>query len=129
MQHKENNLMTPWPSECGRAPQVSITLRSTVLQPLRQLGPARAHAVSLLYPSLCDPVDCGPQASLSMGFSRQGHWSGLHALLQGIFSTQRLNPRLLCLLLLQVGSLPQVPITNLVLLAEYFPVQSQWLPR
>ena len=28
-------------------------------------------------PTLCDPVDCSPQASLSMGFSRQGYRSGL----------------------------------------------------
>ena len=27
--------------------------------------------------TLCDPVDCSPQAPLSMGFSRQEHWSGL----------------------------------------------------
>ena len=32
---------------------------------------------------------------------------GCHALLQGIFSTQGLNPHLLCLLHWQVGSLPQ----------------------
>ena len=35
---------------------------------------------------------------LSMGFSRQGYWSGLPCLLQGIFLTQRLNLCLLCLL-------------------------------
>ena len=34
---------------------------------------------------------------------------GCHALLQGIFLTQGLNPRLLCLLRRQVGSLPLVP--------------------
>ena len=28
-------------------------------------------------PTLCDPVDCSPQALPSMGFSRQEHWSGL----------------------------------------------------
>ena len=28
-------------------------------------------------PILCDPMDCSPQAPLSMGFSRQEHWSGL----------------------------------------------------
>ena len=38
------------------------------------------------------------QAPLSMGFSRQEHWSGLHALLQGIFPTKGLNPHLLRLL-------------------------------
>ena len=35
------------------------------------------------------------QAPLSMGFSRQGYWRGFHALLQGIFPTQVLNPALL----------------------------------
>ena len=34
---------------------------------------------------------------------------GCHALLQGIFPTQGWNPRLLCLLHWQVGSLPLVP--------------------
>ena len=28
-------------------------------------------------PTLCDPVDCSPQAPPSMGFSRQEYWSGL----------------------------------------------------
>ena len=27
--------------------------------------------------TLCDPMDCRPQALLSMGFSRQEYWSGL----------------------------------------------------
>ena len=39
------------------------------------------------------------QAPLSMGFSRQEHWSGLHALLQRIFLTQGLNPQRLLRLL------------------------------
>ena len=38
------------------------------------------------------------QSPLSMGFSRQEYWSGCHALLQGIFLTQGLNPHLLRLL-------------------------------
>ena len=38
------------------------------------------------------------QAPLSMGFSKQEYWSGCHALLQGIFPAQGLNPHLLCLL-------------------------------
>ena len=32
------------------------------------------------------------QAPLSLGFSRQEYWSGLHALLQDIFLTQGSNP-------------------------------------
>ena len=45
------------------------------------------------------------QAPLSNGFSRQEYWSGSHALLQGIFPTQGLNPHLLCLLHWRVGPL------------------------
>ena len=30
-----------------------------------------------LCPTLGDPMDCSPQAPLSMGFSRQEYWSGL----------------------------------------------------
>ena len=33
--------------------------------------------VTQLYPALCDPMDDSPQATLSLGFSRQEHWSGL----------------------------------------------------
>ena len=46
------------------------------------------------------------QAPLSMGFPRQEHWSGLPLPLPGIFLTQGLNLRLLCLLHWQVDSLP-----------------------
>ena len=46
-------------------------------------------------PALCDPMDSSPADSLSMGFSRQEYWSGLHALFQGIFLTQESNLRLL----------------------------------
>ena len=31
----------------------------------------------LLSQILCDPMNCSPQAPLSMGFSRQKYWSGL----------------------------------------------------
>ena len=37
------------------------------------------------------PWTVAHQAPLSMGFSRQEYWSGLPALLQGIFLTQELN--------------------------------------
>ena len=60
-------------------------------------------------PTLCDPVGCRPQAPLSVEFSRQEYWSGLHSLLQRIFPTQGSNPRLLCLLHWQAGSLPLAP--------------------
>ena len=47
---------------------------------------------------------------LSMGFPRPEYWSGgCCALFQGIFLTQGLNPRLLCLLHWQASSLPLAP--------------------
>ena len=36
------------------------------------------YAKSLqLCPTLCNPMDYSPPGSLSMGFSKQEHWSGL----------------------------------------------------
>ena len=35
----------------------------------------RAKSI-LLYLTLCDPMDCSPQAALSLGFPRQEYWSG-----------------------------------------------------
>ena len=32
--------------------------------------------VTQLCPTLCDPMDCSPQAPLPMEFSRQDYWSG-----------------------------------------------------
>ena len=55
------------------------------------------------------PWTVARQPPLSMGFSQQGYWSGLHALLQGIFLTQELKPHLLHLLPCQAGSSPLVP--------------------
>ena len=52
-------------------------------------------------------VSC--QAPLSMGFSRQEYWRGLHALLQAIFPTQGSNPCVLHLLHWQADSLPLTP--------------------
>ena len=49
--------------------------------------------------TLCDPRDyIVHQTSLSIGFPRQGYWSGCRVLLQGLFPTQGSNPRLLRLL-------------------------------
>ena len=60
--------------------------------------------------TLCNPMGYSPP-----GFSANGDspgkntGMGCHALFQGIFQTQGLNPRLLCFLHWQVGSLPLVP--------------------
>ena len=54
---------------------------------------------------LCDPIDCGPPGSSVRGDSPGKNTGvGCHALLQGLFLTQGLNPRLLCLLHWQAGS-------------------------
>ena len=52
------------------------------------------------------PWTVAHQVPLSVGFSRQEHWSGCHALLQEIFLIQGLNPHYLGLLHSQASSLP-----------------------
>ena len=49
-------------------------------------------------PTLCDPMDCSPPGSSVHGISQARilKWIAIF-LLQGIFLTQRWNPRLLCL--------------------------------
>ena len=72
-------------------------------------GHACMHAKSLeLCPTLCDPVDSSPPGSSVHG-TLQARVPECHALLQGIFPTQRSNLRLLCILHWQVNSLPLAP--------------------
>ena len=52
------------------------------------------------------PWTVAHQTSLSMEFPGKNTGVGCHALLQGIFPTQGLNPHLLCPLHWQAGSLP-----------------------
>ena len=68
------------------------------------------HAKSLQpCPTLCDPMDYSPPGSFSPWDSPGKNIGvGCHALLQGIFPTQGLNPCLLSLLHGQVDSLPLV---------------------
>ena len=48
------------------------------------------------YPTLCDPMDCSlPVSSVHGDFTGKNTRRGCHALLQGIFPTQRSNPGLL----------------------------------
>ena len=56
--------------------------------------------------TLCDPMDWGHQAPLSLESSRQAHWNGLPFLLQRTFPTPGSNPCLLHLLHWQVNFLP-----------------------
>ena len=52
-------------------------LFSVVVVPIYILTNRVLVLVTQSYLTLCDPVDCGPPGSLSMGFSRQEYWSGL----------------------------------------------------
>ena len=54
-------------------------------------------------------MDCSPPGSSVHGLLQITTGVGCHALFQGIFLTQGLNPSLLCLLHWQAGSLPLVP--------------------
>ena len=51
-------------------------------------------------PTLCDPMDRSlPDSSVPTCFQARINGVGCQTLLQGIFQTQGLNPRLLCLLI------------------------------
>ena len=64
----------------------------------------QGHA--LLCPTLGSPMDCGPQTPLSMGFSRQDHWSGEPFPSPGGIPNPGIKPRSPAL---QAGSLPAEP--------------------
>ena len=74
----------------------------------KQIMYAAAAAESLpSCPILCDPMDCSPPGSSVCGDSPgKNSGVGCHALLQGIFPTQKMNLHLLHLLHWLVGSLP-----------------------
>ena len=68
------------------------------------------HAKLLqLSPILCHPVDCSPPGSPGLGIlqARILEWVAMPSC--RIFSTQELNPQLLCLLYWQMGSVPLAP--------------------
>ena len=93
--------------------------------------PACACLAKLLQscPTLCHPVAVA--ARLLCPWESLGKYTGVgcHALLQGILSTQRLNPYLLRLLHWQVGSLPLVPPgkPSKLLIILHSPVQCPFL--
>ena len=76
-----------------------------------------------LCPTLCNPMDCSPPGSSVHGDS-PGKNTGVvcHALLYGIFPTQRSNP---CLLHWQAGSLLLAPQEKGL---DSIPEQAQWTP-
>ena len=80
-----------------------------------------------------NPWTAAHQAPLSLGFSRQEHWSGLPFPFPGIFPTQGSNPHLLCLLHWQAvfatGS-PGKPWALLLSLCTYWmnEAMNAWVP-
>jgi len=50
---------------------------TTLVSGLNSLYFAAAAKSLQSCPTLCDPIDRSPPGSLSLGFSRQEHWSGL----------------------------------------------------
>ena len=67
-----NLIMTSYSSFCSEDLSSRLYLPQLVIS-------AVAVAVKSLQscPTLCDPIDSSPPGSLSLGFSRQEHWSGL----------------------------------------------------
>ena len=63
--------------------------------------------------TLCDPMDRGPQAPLSMGFSRQEYWSGLPCFPPGNLPDPAIEPVSLTSLHWQAGSLPLNPFVKI----------------
>ena len=88
-----------------------------------------------LYPTLYNPMDCGPPGSSVHGDSAgKNSGVGCHALLQGIFPTQGSNPHLCCFLHWQVGATWEAPSRSRASLKDdqkrerlgQFPSEAQW---
>ena len=89
-------LMKPWAWTSGL--QNSERIQTTQLVGICQGSPRKVLSLfshARLFATLW-PI--AHQDPLSMGFFKKSTGVGCHALLQGIFPTQGLNPRLLCLL-------------------------------
>ena len=95
----------------GKADSRIQMLSPQSLIPRRPLHIILACTLSLFSRvQLCaTPWTAACQAPLSVGSPGKNTGVGCHALLQGIFPAQGSNPRLLCLPLCEVGSLPLAP--------------------
>ena len=69
--------MSLWHLQGARVWVITVLgMRDTALIPLRLYSWLK-WSVSCSVVSPCDPMDCSPQAPLSVGFPRQEYWSGL----------------------------------------------------
>ena len=64
-------------------------------------------------PALCNPMDCSPQAPLSMGFSRQEYWSRLSFPPPGYLPDSGTEPASLASPTLEGGFFNIVPLEEL----------------
>ena len=96
--------------------------KSPILDSLQKLSPQKllsllfsaylscVHAQALqLCAVLCDPMDSSPPGSCPLGSPGKNTGVDCHALLQGIFPTEGMNLRPLCVLHWEVGALPLAP--------------------
>ena len=78
-------VIVPSANTCGQSTEdgrpsprsTSTAAREILRQSTQSSSQTGRKDKSLSCPTLCNPRDCSPQASLSMGFSRQSYWSGL----------------------------------------------------
>ena len=75
-------------------------------------------------PTLCNPVDCSPQAPVSVGFFRQEYWSGLPFPSPGDLSHAGIGPMSPAL---QAYSLPLSHQGRSVSLGSLLEMQNLWL--
>ena len=80
---------------CDRGPQLPLLSQGCPACTKHTGPPQDTHLVAQSCPTLCDPMDCSPPGS-SVHEDSPGRNTGVgcHALLQGIFPTQRSNPGL-----------------------------------
>ena len=78
--------------------------------------------------TLCDPMDCSPQAPLSMEFSRQEYWSGLPFPPPGDLPNPGIEPRSPTL---QADSFPTEPpgkpLTYIIILFNPYKNSAVWV--
>ena len=75
--------------------QVSRLLSPRRMQVTMRVSKGCVHAQLLSHSQLFMALDCNRQAPLSTGLSRQEHWRGCHAFLQGSFPSQGSKPNFL----------------------------------
>lgn len=94
LQHWGNcpvNASVCWPPECERGNRLHFCISLKIPAPSFLLIVLQIVNHSVVS-DFCEPKDCNPPGtSLSMEFSRQGHWSGSPFPSPGTFPTQGLN--------------------------------------